>query len=85
MFQANSPFMRTVTNGNFLYGFAAGAIVAVIATNPSVQRALFRTAAKTATLVKGGIAEAQERFHDAEAEIQLEAEETAQPVQQNQV
>jgi|GEM_PF-2613736 len=75
MFQPNSPFMRTVTNGNFLYGFAAGALVAVVATNPTVQRAIFRTAAKTVTVVKGGIAEAQERFNDAEAEIQMEAAE----------
>lgn len=75
MLNTTSPMVRTLTSSNFLVGLAVGAVTTFVMTNPGLQSALFRTAARTATLVKGGLAEAKERFHDAEAEIQLEATE----------
>lgn len=70
-------FLRFVANGNFLTGLVVGGLATLVLTQPSVQRALFRTAAKTATMVSAGFAEAKERFHDAEAEVQQEAEQDA--------
>lgn len=69
----NSPFVRALTSGNFLTGVLVGAVTTIVFTNPGVQRALFRTAARTADLIKGSVAEAKERFHDAEAEVHMEA------------
>ena len=75
MYNANSPMMRSMTSGNFLAGLAIGVMATYVFTSPAVQKALFRTAAKTTSMVKGGMAEAKERFHDAEAEVELEAAE----------
>ena len=73
MNDANGQFVRAMTNGNFLAGLLVGAVATVVLTNSGVQRALFRTAAKTAGVIKGSVAEAKERFNDAEAEVHLEA------------
>ena len=70
----HSPILRAMTSGNFLAGLVVGGLATLVLTQPGVQRALFRTAAKTANLVSAGVAEAKERFHDAEAEIEQEAE-----------
>ena len=73
MNDTNSSFVRTLTSGNFLAGAVFGALATLVFTNAGVQRALFRTAAKTAGAIKGSVAEAKERFHDAEAEVHMEA------------
>ncbi len=73
MLNTDSPIMRTMTSNHFLAGLAVGAIATLVLTNPTIQRALFRTAAKTTSMLKAGMAEAQERFHDAEAEVEMEA------------
>jgi hypothetical protein len=70
----HSPILRVMTSGNFLTGLVVGGLTTFVLTQPGVQRALFRTAAKTASLITAGVAEAKERFHDAEAEVQQEAE-----------
>lgn len=72
----HSPILRVLTSGNFLTGLLVGGLTTLVLTQPGVQRALFRTAAKTANLITAGVAEAKERFHDAEAEVQQEAEDT---------
>lgn len=73
MYNQITPFTHTVTSGNFLAGFGAGAVVTLLATNPAVQQALFRAVARTSHMIASGFAEAKERFHDAQAEIQHEA------------
>ena len=72
MLETNNSFMRTMTSGNFLAGLMVGGLTTLVLTNTTVQRALLITAAKTTSMVKGGLAEAKERFHDAEAEVHLE-------------
>ncbi|MFO1128223.1 MAG: hypothetical protein U1E66_07335 [Rhodospirillales bacterium] len=68
----HSSFVHTLARGNFLTGFGVGAVVTLVVTNPSVQRALFTTLARTSNMITAGFAEAKERFHDAQAEIQHE-------------
>ena len=68
----NGSVMRMLGSGNFLAGLAVGGLATLLLTNPGVQRALFRSVAKTANVIGAGVAEAKERFHDAEAEIQQE-------------
>ena len=70
-----NPLFRTMTSGNFLTGVGVGALVTLLVTNPSVQRALFKTVARTSGMITSGLAEAKERFHDAEAEVHHEAAE----------
>lgn len=74
MFVPHNGYMRTMSSGNFLAGLAVGAITTFVLTNPDIQRALFRTVAKTSGLLKSGMAEAKERFNDAEAEVQMDIE-----------
>ena len=78
MLEHDNPLMRSMTGPNFLAGLLVGAVTTLVFTNPGVQRAIFKTAAKTTSLVKGGIAEAKERFHDAEAEVHLDEGEEAE-------
>ena len=70
----NGSFLRFMANGNFLTGLVVGGLATLVLTQPTVQRALFRSAAKAANLVSAGLAEAKERFHDAEAEVQQETD-----------
>ena len=70
----NGSVTRLLGNGHFLTGLAVGGLVTLVLTNPNVQRALFRSVAKAATMINAGVAEAKERFHDAEAEIHQEGE-----------
>ncbi|WP_417822284.1 hypothetical protein [Terasakiella sp.] len=58
----------------FVYGLVIGAAAAYVLTNKNVQNTIFRTAAGAVNALKGGLEEAKERFNDAEAEIQAEAE-----------
>ena len=78
MNEATNPFMRALTNGNFLTGVLVGALTTLVFTNPGVQRTLFRTAAKTTDLIRSSVAEARERFHDAEAEVHMEGGEESE-------
>jgi len=71
-----------VTKTPFVYGLVVGAAAAYILTNKNVQSTIFRTAAGAITAVKGGLEEAKERFNDAEAEIQAEAEVEEAPTQE---
>lgn len=73
MNEASNSFVRAVTNGNFITGVLVGALTTLVFTNPGVQRALFKTAAKTTDLIRSSVAEARERFHDAEAEVHMES------------
>ena len=70
----NGSVPRMLGSGSFLTGLAVGGLLTLVLTNPNVQRALFRSVAKAATMINAGVAEAKERFHDAEAEVQHEAE-----------
>jgi hypothetical protein len=72
MYSYSTPFVQTITSSNFLAGFGTGAAVTLLLTNPAVQRALFRTVARTTNMITAGFAEAKERFHDAQAEIHHE-------------
>lgn len=72
MHNPTNPFFNTISNGNFLAGLGVGAVVTLLVTNPAVQRAVFRGVARTGNMITSGLAEAKERFHDAQAEIQLE-------------
>ncbi|MFO1154697.1 MAG: hypothetical protein U1E42_13705 [Rhodospirillales bacterium] len=72
MYSHHNPFVSTLTTGNFLTGFGVGTVVTLLVTSPAVQRALFSTLARTSNMITSGIAEAKERFHDAQAEIQHE-------------
>lgn len=75
----NNPFFHTVTNSTFLTGLGVGAVVTLLVTNPAVQRAVFRTVARTSNVITSGFAEAKERFHDAQAEITHEVEQQPEP------
>jgi len=81
MHPANSSFPRTLTSGNFLIGLATGAVATFVLTNSALQSALFRTAARATNMAKVGFAEAKERYHDAEAEIEMEAGEDGEPTE----
>ncbi len=63
---------RTLTNGHFLGGLAAGAAIALVLSNEGVQRAIFRGIARIAAGARAGVEEVKERFHDAEAEVRME-------------
>lgn len=67
-----NPLFGNLTSGRFLSGFGVGAVVTLLVTNPAIQRAVFKTVARTAGRITSGLAEAKERFHDAEAEVQHE-------------
>ena len=67
-----NPFVQTVTNANFLTGLGVGVVITLLVSNPAVQRAVFRTVARTSNVVTSGFAEAKERFNDAQAEIHHE-------------
>jgi hypothetical protein len=76
MHHSEGPFVRSLSNGNFLTGLGIGAAVTLLVANPGVQRAVFRTVARAANMVTAGFTEAKERFHDAQAEVAIEGEET---------
>ena len=70
----NGSVTRLLGNGHFLAGVAIGGLLTLVLTNPNVQRTLFRSVAKAASMINSGVAEAKERFHDAEAEIHQESD-----------
>lgn len=73
MYDHANPLMQTLGNRSFLTGLGVGAVVTLLVCNPGVQRALFRTVARTTNALTSGLAEAKERFHDAQAEVYHEA------------
>lgn len=62
----------SVTDSRYLKGFLIGAGLAIVATNPKVQKAVVSGAVKTWSAVQGGIEEAKEKIHDIKAEAQSE-------------
>lgn len=62
-----------VTAGSFWTGALVGGVVAVIATNPEAQKAILKGAAKGVNFLTSGLAEAKEKFTDAQAEVEVEA------------
>ncbi len=68
-----NPIMHKLGNHTFLTGLGVGAVVTLLVSNPGVQRAVFRTVARTTNAITSGLAEAKERFHDAQAEVHHES------------
>ncbi|MBK1646007.1 hypothetical protein CKO25_15390 [Thiocapsa imhoffii] len=56
-------------NDRFLKGLLIGAAATYLLTNESVQRTAIKGVVQLWSAVQGGIEEAKERFHDAEAEL----------------
>lgn len=73
--QANDPVPGTFEswfnfhNSGYLKGFVVGAGVALILTNPSVQKALVAGAVKLWSTVQGGVEEVKEQIQDIKAEM----------------
>ena len=54
---------------DYLKGLALGAGVALVATNPTVQKAVVSGAVKAWAAIQGGVEELKEQVQDAKAEI----------------
>lgn len=65
--QANS--LLNFSNDRFLKGLLIGAAATYLLTNESVQRTAIKGVVQFWSALQGGIEEAKERFHDAEAEL----------------
>ncbi len=57
------------TSSDYLKGLALGAGVALVATNPTVQKAVVSGAVKLWAAIQGGVEELKEQVQDAKAEI----------------
>ena len=57
------------TNFDYLKGLVLGAGVALVATNPTVQKAVVSGAVKTWAALQGGVEELKEQVQDAKAEL----------------
>jgi len=57
------------TSTDYLKGLALGAGVALVATNPTVQKAVVSGAVKVWAALQGGVEELKEQVQDAKAEI----------------
>ncbi len=57
------------TSTDYLKGLALGAGVALVATNPTVQKAVVSGAVKLWAAIQGGVEELKEQVQDAKAEI----------------
>ena len=66
--QQTSPFLN-FSNDRFLKGLLIGAAATYLLTNESVQRTAIKGVVQVWSALQGGIEEAKERFHDAEAEL----------------
>ena len=60
------------TNADYLKGLVLGAGVAVVATNPTVQKAVVSGAVKIWAALQGGVEELKEQVQDAKAELSQE-------------
>lgn len=58
-----------VTDSRYLKGFAVGAAVAIVASNPTVQKAVVSGSVKLWAALQGGIEEAKEKLQDIKAEV----------------
>ncbi len=56
-------------NDRFVKGLLIGAAATYLLTNESVQRTAIKAVVQVWSALQGGIEEAKERFHDAEAEL----------------
>ncbi|QLH38239.1 MAG: hypothetical protein HWD60_03670 [Defluviicoccus sp.] len=54
-----NPIMHKLGNHTFLTGLGVGAVVTLLVSNPGVQRAVFRTVARTTNAITSGLAEAR--------------------------
>ncbi|WP_320170486.1 YtxH domain-containing protein [Maridesulfovibrio sp.] len=61
-----------VTSTDYLKGLALGAGVALVATNPTVQKAVVSGAVRLWSAIQGGVEELKEQVQDAKAEISRE-------------
>jgi hypothetical protein len=61
------------SNSGYLKGLFVGAGVAILLTNPAVQRALLAGGIKVWSLFQGGIEEVKEQVHDIRAEMSQES------------
>jgi hypothetical protein len=57
------------TSSDYLKGLALGAGVALVATNPTVQKAVVSGAVKVWAALQGGVEELKEQVQDAKAEL----------------
>lgn len=57
------------TSTDYLKGLALGAGVALVATNPTVQKAVVSGAVKVWAALQGGVEELKEQVQDAKAEL----------------
>ncbi len=60
------------TSADYLKGLALGAGVALVATNPTVQKAVVSGAVKVWAALQGGVEELKEQVQDAKAELSQE-------------
>ena len=67
-------YLSLMRSNGFWGGIAVGAVATYVLTNKEVQNTAFRVAASFVNGLRGSVEEAKERFQDAEAEIQAEAE-----------
>ncbi|WP_034633507.1 hypothetical protein [Maridesulfovibrio bastinii] len=56
-------------DSTYLKGFALGAGIALVASNPTVQKAVISGAVKAWAAVQGGFEEIKEQIQDAKAEL----------------
>lgn len=56
-------------DSTYLKGFALGAGIALVASNPTVQKAVISGAVKAWAAVQGGFEEVKEQIQDAKAEL----------------
>ncbi|MCM0756519.1 YtxH domain-containing protein [Desulfovibrio aminophilus] len=61
-----------VSNPGYLKGLLLGAGVALVATNPTVQKAVISGAVRLWAAVQGGVEEIKEQIQDAKAELSQE-------------
>jgi len=57
------------TSADYLKGLVLGAGIALVATNPKVQKAVVSGAVKTWSAIQGGVEELKEKVQDAKAEL----------------
>lgn len=61
-----------VTDSGYLKGLLLGACVALVVTNPTVQKALVSGAVRLWAAIQGGVEEIKEQIQDAKAELSQE-------------
>jgi len=69
----NTPGVGNLLKDDFTRGLVVGAGAMFLLTNPKVQERAITTLLQLWSMVQGGMAEMQERFRDAEAEMHQES------------